>query len=401
MKKEIKIPAMGESITEATVGTILKPTGSQVEADDEILELETDKVNQVLYAPQGGVITLNVDSNDAVKIGQVIGYVESDTKKAQQPEKPGARKEAKKEAKKEKEESPKEEESQEEKAPSEQPEQTREETSARFTKEAFLEGLSKPSEKPSESLKKVAFEEVITQPTIAGTRHETRRKMSKIRKVIASRLVEAQQTTAMLTTFNEVDLSRIIELRGKYQEQFQKEHKIKLGFMSFFVKAAVSALTAFPELNSYIEGDEIVHREYYDIGIAVATDRGLIVPVVKGCDQLSFAEIESSIETFAKKAREGTLSVDDLQGGGFTITNGGIYGSLFSTPILNPPQSGILGMHKIEKRPVAVDEQVVIRPMMYLAMSYDHRIVDGKEAVSFLVHIKNCLEDPARLLLKV
>lgn len=399
MRKEIKIPSMGESITEATVGTILKPTGSQVEADDEILELETDKVNQVLYAPQKGLITLNVASNDAVKIGQVIGYVESGAEKAQ-AEKGSVRKETKKEEKKEPEESAKEQKTQEEKPPSEEPEQIKEEASARFTKEDFLEKL-KPSEKPSEALKKVAFEEIIPQPTIAGTRRETRRKMSKIRKVIASRLVEAQQTTAMLTTFNEVDLSRVVELRGKYQEQFQKEHKIKLGFMSFFVKATVSALAVFPELNSYIEGDEIVHREYYDIGIAVATDRGLIVPVVKGCDQLSFAEIESSIETFARKAREGTLSVGDLQGGGFTITNGGIYGSLFSTPILNPPQSGILGMHKIEKRPVAMDEQVVIRPMMYLAMSYDHRIVDGKEAVSFLVHIKNCLEDPARLLLKV
>ncbi|HEY4831842.1 MAG TPA: 2-oxoglutarate dehydrogenase complex dihydrolipoyllysine-residue succinyltransferase [Waddliaceae bacterium] len=397
MKQEIKIPPMGESITEATVSTILKPTGSQVEADDEILELETDKVNQVLYAPQTGLITLNVNANDTVKIGQVIGYVEGDGKKGRQPEKAEAGKETKTKFSKEQEGSQKEE------APSEQPSpwQVKEGASARFTKEAFLEGLSTPSEKPSEALKKVTFKEVIPQPAIGGTRRETRRKMSKIRKVIASRLVEAQQTTAMLTTFNEVDLSCVIELRGKYQEQFQKEHKIKLGFMSFFVKAAVSALAAYPELNSYIEGDEIVHREYYDIGIAVATDRGLIVPVVKGCDQLSFAEIESSIEVFARKAREGNLSVDDLQGGGFTITNGGIYGSLFSTPILNSPQSGILGMHKIEKRPIVVDEQIVIRPMMYLAMSYDHRIVDGKEAVSFLVHIKNCLEDPARLLLKV
>jgi 2-oxoglutarate dehydrogenase E2 component (dihydrolipoamide succinyltransferase) len=387
MKIEIKIPSMGESITEATIGTILKSTGSQVEADDEILELETDKVNQVLYAPQSGLITLDVAANEVVKIGQVIGYVES---KKEPHEKPTKQHKESKQQDFQKESS--------EQSPSKE---IKESGGARFTKEAFLEDLSKCTEKPSESLKKVAFEEVIPQSTIAATRRETRSKMSKIRKVIASRLVEAKQTTAMLTTFNEVDLSRIVELRENYQEQFQKEHKIKLGFMSFFVKATVSALTAFPELNSYIESDEIVHREYYDISIAVATDRGLIVPVIKGCDRLSFAEIERSIETFAKKGREGNLSVDDLQGGGFTITNGGIYGSLFSTPILNPPQSGILGMHKIEKRPIVIDEQIVIRPMMYLAMSYDHRIIDGKEAVSFLVHIKNCLEDPVRLLLKV
>lgn len=378
---------MGESITEATVGTILKPTGSKVALDDEILELETDKVNQVLYSPQAGVVTLTVSTDEIVKIGQVIGQVDSEGK-GEEPAQP-----AKAEEKPHKEEP----------APAKKEKPEKPQAGVRLSREAYLEELTKeePARPVQEPPKKAAFEVSGIEQPFTPTKRETRRKMSKIRKVIASRLVEAQQTTAMLTTFNEVDLSRVIESRTKYQEQFQKEYGVKLGFMSFFVKAAVSALTAFPDLNSYIEGDDIVHREYYDVGIAVATERGLIVPVIRNCDQLSFAQIEAALETFAKKAREGTLSADDLQGGGFTITNGGIYGSLLSTPILNPPQSGILGMHKIQKRPVVVDDEIVIRPMMYLAMSYDHRIVDGKEAVSFLVHVKSCLEDPARMLLKV
>jgi 2-oxoglutarate dehydrogenase E2 component (dihydrolipoamide succinyltransferase) len=225
--------------------------------------------------------------------------------------------------------------------------------------------------------------------------------MSKIRRLIATRLVEVQQETAMLTTFNEVDMTAVMGLREKYKEAFTKEHGTKLGFMSFFIKASISALQAFPEVNAYIDGEDIVQREYFDIGIAVGTERGLIVPVLRNCDQLTFAGIEKQIENFAAQAKKGSLSVDDLQGGGFTITNGGVYGSLLSTPILNPPQCAILGMHKIMKRPVVVNDEIVIRQMMYLALSYDHRLIDGKEAVSFLVHIKNTLEDPARLLLEV
>jgi 2-oxoglutarate dehydrogenase E2 component (dihydrolipoamide succinyltransferase) len=213
--------------------------------------------------------------------------------------------------------------------------------------------------------------------------------------------VEAQKTTAMLTTFNEIDLTKVIQVREKYKEDFMKKFGCKLGFMSFFVKAVISGLHTFPDLNSYIEGDEIVHREYYDIGIAVGTDKGVIVPVIRNCDLLSFAEIEKSLEIFAKKAREGTLTADELQGGGFTITNGGVYGSLLSTPILLPPQCGILGMHKIEKRAVVVNDQITVRSMMYAALSYDHRLIDGKEAVSFLVHVKNMLEDPSRFLLDI
>lgn len=387
MKIEIKVPTMGESITEATIGTILKSSGSFVKMDDELLELETDKVNQVLYAPETGVVNYSVNSEDVVKIGQVIGFIDSSAKaeptekeKVEQPKTapaplaPKAEEKAKPIPAKPKESIP----------PAEQ--------YARITKEGYLEDIKSPKAPPPPSPK----------PTPKpGERSETRKKMSRIRKAIAMRLVEAQQTTAMLTTFNEADISQIIALREKYKETFVKEHGVKLGFMSFFVKACVSALNAFPDFNSYISGDDLVHREYYDIGVAVGTDRGVLVPVLKDCDQLTFAGIESAIESYAKKAREGTITADDLQGGCFTITNGGIYGSLLSTPILTPPQCGILGMHKIQKRPVVVDDQIIIKPMMYLALSYDHRIVDGKEAVSFLVHVKNCLEDPSRILLEI
>ena len=225
--------------------------------------------------------------------------------------------------------------------------------------------------------------------------------MSGLRQKIAQRLVEAQQTAAILTTFNEADMSRVMELRAQYKEPFQKKHGIALGFMSFFIKAAIEALKAFPAVNARIEGTEIVFLNYFDIGVAVSTERGLMVPVVRDADRLSFAAIEKAIAGFANKAREGTIAVDDLTGGTFTITNGGIFGSLLSTPIINPPQSGILGMHAIKKRPVVVDDQIVIRPMMYLALSYDHRLIDGREAVSFLVKVKDGIENPERLLLEV
>jgi 2-oxoglutarate dehydrogenase E2 component (dihydrolipoamide succinyltransferase) len=392
MKQEIKVPAMGESITEATVGTILKPSGSHVKMDEEILELETDKVNQVLYAGQAGVLNLTVNTDDVVKIGQVIGAIDGDGKAAAEAPAPEQKPEPKaKEVKKEEPSTPKVE-SKVEAKPAALTAEIPSKGGIRHSKEAFVAELGKPAVEPAS---------VQKTPAVKGERGETRKRMTKIRKVIAKRLVEAQQTTAMLTTFNEVDLSKVMELRAKYKDSFLKEHDAKLGFMSFFVKASVSALEAYPDINSYIDGDEIVHREYYDIGIAVGTDRGLMVPVLRHCDKLSFAEIEKEIIAYAEKARAGTISIDDLQGGGFTITNGGIYGSMLSTPILNHPQVGILGMHNIQKRAVVVNDEIVIRPMMYLALSYDHRIVDGKEAVSFLVHVKNCLEDPARMLLGV
>lgn len=227
----------------------------------------------------------------------------------------------------------------------------------------------------------------------------TRKKMTGLRKVIAQRLVEAKNQTAMLTTFNEIDMSTVMEIRNREKDTFIKKHGVKLGFMSFFVKGVVAGLKAIPEINAAIDGDEIIQYNTYDVGVAVSTERGLMVPVVRNCDTLTFSGIESALEKYAKKAREGSISVDDLRGGSFTITNGGVFGSLLSTPILNPPQSAILGMHSIVKRPVVVDDQIVIRPMMYVALSYDHRIVDGKEAVLFLVNLKQMLEDPARLLL--
>jgi 2-oxoglutarate dehydrogenase E2 component (dihydrolipoamide succinyltransferase) len=388
MKIEIKVPAMGESIAEATVGELLKSSGSPVSMDDEILELETDKVNQVLYAPKSGTLTWNIQKGDVVTIGQLLGFIDTSVIEPQT-----AKKEPSAEA-----------------TPMPPPQATPPKT----TPEAITETSSslKETEKGIRIAKEAFVQELLNEPETSSAlrppslpaseeRSETRRKMTRIRQVIAKRLVEAQRNSAMLTSFNEVDMSQIIALREKYKEIFTKEYEARLGFMSFFVKATVKALMSFPGINSYIDGDEIVHREYYDIGIAVSTERGLIVPVVRNCDRLSFAEIEKQIESFAKKARDGSLNVSDLQGGGFTITNGGVYGSLLSTPILNPPQSGILGMHKILKRPVAIGDQIAIRPMMYIALSYDHRIVDGKEAVLFLVKIKESLEDPGRLLLDV
>ncbi len=389
MKAEIKVPAMGESVTEATVSVILKANGSIVSMDEEIVELETDKVNQVLYAPQAGVLQLNISEEDTVAIGQCIGTVDNDIPANQGKILPDAQTEpvqnelkAPPPAKLEKALVPPEANAQ-----------------VRVKTDAFInEVLAGPkTETPQDNAP------VLTKapaPVVSGER-ESRKKMSKIRSIIATRLVEAQHNAAMLTTFNEVDMSAVMSLRTKYKDLFAKQHDTKLGFMSFFVAATVAALKATPNLNAYIDGTDLIQRHYYDIGIAVGTDRGLMVPVVRDCDQLSFAGIEQSIVDYATKARKGGLNIDDLQGGSFTITNGGIYGSLLSTPILNAPQSGILGMHSIQKRPCVVNDEIVIRPMMYLALSYDHRVVDGKEAVTFLVHIKNSLEEPSRLLLNI
>ncbi len=394
MKSEIKVPAMGESIAEAVIGQILSPEGSIVKADAEILELETDKVNQVLYAPRAGKVSLSVKPGETVKIGQVIGFVEESSAVQAEVAKPSpvARPEAPSS------DSAK----QQASIVPVQLASAKSETdgpSLRWTKESFLSELQAPQGAAPKQTPSATGPVTSPASKPAAGKEETRKPMSKIRRVIASRLVEAQQTMAMLTTFNEVDLSEVIALREKHKELFIKKYGTKLGFMSFFVKAAVSALQAYPNVNSYLDGEDIVQRHYYDIGIAVGTDRGTLVPVVRGCDRLSFAQIELAIDEFAKKSRDGKVAADDLQGGGFTITNGGVYGSLLSTPILNPPQCGILGMHKIEKRAVVVNDQIVIRPMMYLALSYDHRLIDGKESVAFLVHIKNALEDPSRLLL--
>ncbi len=363
MKEEIKIPQMGESVTEAIIGKFLKVTGTAVHENDEIVELETEKVNQVLYAPKSGVINWTVKEGQTVKISEVIGFIDTEAQ---------GKREEKKEEKKEE-------------APPPKPQEPGK--GERVMLPGFVDDLKqKPAPEP------------VKKEEVADKGRESRAPMSKIRQTIATRLVDSLNTAAMLTTFNEVDMSAIMNLRAKYKESFEKKQGVKLGLMSFFVKAVVEALKSFPEFNSYLEGNEIVTRNYYDIGIAVGAERGLVVPVIRNCDHLSFAEIEKQIVHFAKKAEAVKLTIEDLQGGCFTITNGGIFGSLLSTPILNPPQVGILGMHKIEKRPVVVDDQIVIRPMMYLALSYDHRVVDGRGAVSFLVQIKQILEDPARLL---
>ena len=359
MNQEMKIPALGESITQVTIGKLLKKSGSQVNIDEEVIEIETDKLNQVLYAPAAGVLTFVVKEGDQAMVGDVVARIEVQTT-----------------------------------ATSPQP--------VRKQKEEWLQELKKPAEPPVEvKQQEPKTQEPKTQEKKTSLRSETRKKMSSIRRAIAQRLVAVTQETAMLTTFNEVDMSAVMQLREKYKDDFQKKYGVKLGFMSFFVKASTDALQAFPVVNSYLEGEDIVLRNYFDIAVAVSTDKGLFVPVLRGCDALSYADIEKNIEDLAKRAKSGQLVVDELQGGGFTITNGGTFGSMLSTPILNPPQCAILGMHRIIKRPVVVNDAIVIRPMMYLALSYDHRVLDGKEAVSFLVHIKNMLEDPERMQLHV
>lgn len=353
---------MGESVTEATVSNILKPSGSFVKQDEEILELETDKVNQVLYASSAGELQLTVKVGDRVTIGQQIGSIDTDKKGSISESAP--------------------------QAVSVQQEVRLASFSSRHMASEFISDL-----------KNTKRENIISSFIESPLKTGKRKKMSALRRTIAKRLVEVKNTTAMLTTFNEVDMSKIIEIRAKEKESFLEKHGVKLGFMSFFIKAATDALKTFPEVNAYIDQEDIVYFDHYDIGVAVSTEKGLVVPVIRNCDILSFAEIEKELEMFAKKARAGTISLGDLKGGSFTITNGGVFGSLLSTPILNPPQSGILGMHAIVKRPIALGDEVVIRPMMYLALSYDHRIVDGKEAVQFLINMKENLEDPTKLIL--
>jgi 2-oxoglutarate dehydrogenase E2 component (dihydrolipoamide succinyltransferase) len=366
MKQPIVVPRMGESISQAKIASIFIKSGGHVKADEEILELETDKVNQVIYAPTEGVVQWSVSEGDTIAVGQEIGLVDSEAKAAE-PKKTAF-------------------------APPPVVE--------RKGKESFLKELEVKTPVPVEPKPVPKPVPAVQREVVMGER-ETRRPLSKIRKVIAERLVQAQHQAAMLTTFNEVDLTQVMVLRERYKELFLKEYDVKLGFMPFFIKASVSALREFPIVNAYIDGEELVYRNYFDLSVAISSEKGLLVPVIRNCDHISFAEIEKSIDKYAKQANDGTIRMEDLSGGGFTITNGGVFGSLFSTPILNPPQTAILGMHKIVKRPVAINDQIVIRPMMYLALTYDHRVLDGREAVSFLVHIKQCLEDPARLLMEV
>lgn len=366
MKQEIKIPPAGESVREVTIGRLLKASGDYVDENDEIVELETEKVNQVVYAPMSGIVTWQVEEGETAVVDSVIGYIESEGRK----ERPGSEKKGE--------------------VPT-TPKPTEQKVEASIKEkpiESFTESEGR-REKPDSEKK----EESPKKQMSATGKKETRKKMSRLRQVVAARLVESLHTSAMLTTFNEVDMSAVMHARAQNKEGFLQKYGVKLGMTSFFVQATLLALKEFPLLNAYIDGDEIVQREYYDIGVAVSTDRGLVVPVLRACDTLSFVEIEQGIEGYAKKAREGRLRVEDLEGGGFTISNGGVFGSLLSTPILNPPQVGILGMHRIEKRAVVIEDQIVIRPMMYLALSYDHRIIDGKDAILFLGKVKEVLEN--------
>lgn len=389
MSVEIKVPALGESVTEATVGSWKKKEGEFAKAGELLVELETDKVTLEVTAPSDGVIEkISAPQGTVVAIGAVLGSI-----------KLGG---------------------------------TAPVTAATPLIQPSISADNNDAMFPS--VRKIAAENNLDLSSIAGSgkngmvtkgdaleamasggavkssgscgailseKQEERVKMTKLRQTIAKRLKDSQNTAAILTTFNEIDMSKVIKIRNEYKDQFEKKYGVKLGFMSFFVKAAVAALKEIPAVNGSIEDDYIIYKNYYDIGVAVGTEQGLVVPIVRDADKKSFAQIEKDIVDYGKKAREGKLSIADMTGGTFTISNGGVYGSLLSTPIINPPQSGILGMHKTQDRPVAVDGKVEIRPMMYIALSYDHRIIDGKEAVTFLVKIKEALEDPARMLFEV
>ena len=391
MAGEIVIPSLGESVSEATIAKWFKKVGDAVAQDEPLLELETDKVTVEVNAPAAGKLKdIKVGEGKTVNVGTIVGTIEigaAGAKPAPAAPKPAIPHPAATPT-----------------AGAQNPPSVRkmlEETgmSATSIQGTGKDGrLTKGDVLAASSAPAPAAAPVAAAPKPAGNREE-RVKMSKLRQVIAKRLKDSQNTAAILTTFNEIDMSNVIALRNEYKDAFEKKHGVKLGFMGFFVKAAVQALKEIPGVNAQIDGDEIIYKNYYDIGVAVGTEQGLVVPVVRGADELSLAGIEKEIGRLAGKAREGSLSMNDLTGGTFTVSNGGVYGSLMGTPIINPPQSGILGMHKTEERPVAVKGQVVIRPMMYVALSYDHRIVDGKESVSFLVRVKEAIEDPRRLLL--
>ncbi|MDF2118228.1 2-oxoglutarate dehydrogenase complex dihydrolipoyllysine-residue succinyltransferase [Roseiarcaceae bacterium H3SJ34-1] len=409
MTTEIRVPTLGESVTEATIGKWFKKPGDAVKADEPLLELETDKVTLEVNAPAAGVLAEVVAKDgETVAAGALLGQIEAGgagaaaapaAKAAPAPAKTAA-------------------------APAAAPAPAAKAADAMPASPAaakiaadkgvdvnavagsgrrgqVLKGdVLEAAGAPKAALAPAPAPAVVRAPSIADdASREERVRMTRLRQTIARRLKDAQNTAAMLTTFNEVDMTEVLALRAKYKDVFEKKHGVKLGFMGFFVKACVQALKDIPAVNAEIDAADLIYKNYYHIGIAVGTDKGLVVPVVREADHLSLAQVEKTIGDFGRRARDGQLKIDEMQGGTFTITNGGIYGSLMSTPILNAPQSGILGMHKIQERPMVVGGKIEIRPMMYLALSYDHRIVDGKEAVTFLVRVKEALEDPARLVL--
>ena len=353
-KMDVLVPILGESVVEATVSKWIKKQGEFVEVDEPIVELETDKVTLEVPASISGILdNLAVSEGDTVEVGALLAMIVAG-EKTEEPKKPAVEKKEEK---------------------------------VHQQKVVSNINESKPIAPESKVIRSTQNENL-----------EERVPMSRLRLAIARRLKEAQNTAAMLTTYNEVDMSALMEMRSNYQDSFEKKNGVRLGYMSFFVKAAIDALNQFPAVNAEIDGNDIIYKNYYNIGVAVGTAQGLVVPVLKNADDMSFGETEANIAEFGKKAKDGSLAISDMAGGTFTISNGGVYGSLMSSPILNPPQSGILGMHKIQKRPIAIGDNIEIRPMMYLALSYDHRIVDGREAVSFLVRIKEIIEDPRRLV---
>lgn len=427
MKVEIKVPSVGESVKEAVLAQWFKQDGEQVRKDEVLFVLETDKVTLEVVAETDGVLAISVKEGETVAIGAVVGTIDTAAAPAAAAEKtppPEAEptaaaphEAAQAPAAPEEQPPPKAVPAPEAAAPDTLPPSVRRLVGekqvdiaqvsgtgpgGRITKGdvlLYLEAAEAAPPSPVRAAEAVEAE-AAAKPVVEGDL--TRRKpMSPIRQRIAARLLEAKQNTAMLTTFNEIDMSRAMALRKRYKEDFQKKFGVGLGFMSFFVKASVDALKAYPEINAYIDGRDVVYHDYCHIGIAVGSERGLVVPVIRYAERMGFAEIEQAIVDYVAKIRENRLELADLEGGTFTISNGGVYGSLLSTPILNPPQSGILGMHKIEKRPVVVDDEIVIRPMMYVALSYDHRVVDGKGAVSCLKRIKECLENPERIMMEI
>ena len=409
MATEIRVPTLGESVTEATIGRWFKKAGEAVRADEPLVELETDKVTLEVNAPASGVLSeIAAKDGDTVGVGALLGQIAAGGGAAAPKAEPKSDEKAKAAAP-----SPAPAAHAPAKATTMPPAPAAAKIAAdsgvdiaevagsgkrgQVLKGDVLAYAAAPPAAPTAPAPAPVALRAPSAPADAG--REERVRMTKLRQTIARRLKDAQNSAAMLTTFNEVDMTEVMALRAKYKDMFEKKHGAKLGFMSFFVKACVGALKEIPAVNAEIDGTDLVYKNYYHLGIAVGTDKGLVVPVVRDADRLGFAEIEKTIASLGKRARDGQLKIEELQGGTFTITNGGIYGSLMSTPILNAPQSGILGMHKIQERPIAVGGKVEIRPMMYLALSYDHRIVDGKEAVTFLVRVKEALEDPARLVL--
>ena len=351
---DIIVPTLGESIVEATVSKWLKQEGDYVDVDEPIVELETDKVTLEVPANISGLIEkVIISEGETVEVGQILGSLKEGEKK---------------------------------------PSSSKQDVQSEQVPAKNL---------PIEPEKEIKKELEVSNPNLKTSKQEERVPMSRLRKAIAKRLKEAQNNAAMLTTYNEVDMTEVMKIRSNFQLDFEKKHSVKLGFMSFFVKASIEALKEFPAVNAEINNEEIIYKNYYNIGVAVGTSEGLVVPVLKNAEHMSFPEIEKNIVSFGTKARDGSITISDMSDGTFTISNGGIYGSLMSSPILNPPQSGILGMHKIQKRPIAINDKIEIRPMMYLALSYDHRIIDGREAVSFLVKVKENIEDPQRILIGV